>query len=519
MMEIARLPRLKGENYITTFCIDDCLATVCKYYGKDIIWAYFNSINVKYKPNRNNRTYQNLYIMDKFVESIQEYCGIKVEYNELTANVIQKIIEKINNGIIVIVIMDAFYCPWDPSYCKQEYDRKNYHSFVIEKYDVSEQVFIGTDPYYKYNCVKIDCEKIRRGYNRHIEVYDETKKIKFVNAHMIVDYQLSLLSGSQYWLDLYQFADDINYEIKNIDIFSREEQQEYWNALYMEIARIEYRCYYFSIYLTNVRKYLDKNKIDILIKLYMEIFDEWCVLAAVVMKNIIKATYDNLSEIIKDKIKGIVKKEQHLMETLINRDARTFIQKRYAICITRLGEFISSNHIDIGMYCNNKGIVFEGEERNDTDFTGYNEFFLMPSIRGNIEIDMCKNISFNLCREKKDNICCNRQVIDMNNGVGKALLVVGCCEWGSYSAEMQLEYKNGEKESAIVSFGDCDFSGLEKDKLQNVALFSKFFSQGNDKKTICAIYYSIFELQCTKLNKLILPECTNMHIFAISILV
>ena len=59
-MEIVRLPRIKGDYYITTCCIYDCLATICNCYGEKIEWIFYDYLNVKYKRTDSAYTYNDL---------------------------------------------------------------------------------------------------------------------------------------------------------------------------------------------------------------------------------------------------------------------------------------------------------------------------------------------------------------------------------------------------------------------------------------------------------------------------
>lgn len=104
------------------------------------------------------------------------------------------------------------------------------------------------------------------------------------------------------------------------------------------------------------------------------------------------------------------------------------------------------------------------------------------------ENEIVDNVKFCLIKGAIDNICYSSQKIDMKEYTGKAILIVGCCEGGNYSAEMCLEYKNDERESAIISFSNCYFSHIERGKLKNVAVFSKFFSGNDVQKTMRALY-------------------------------
>lgn len=170
-MEIVRLPRIKGEKYITSFCVDDCLATVANHYGIDLLWAYFDSLNIGYFSKPDNRTYDNLHIMESSVEHMRNYCGINVACVKFTENIRENLIYKIQKKIVIIISMDAYHCPWDPSFGKANCIRKNYHNFIIEKYDRKRKMFIGVDPYYKHDYIEIEDTQLIKGYNWHREVY------------------------------------------------------------------------------------------------------------------------------------------------------------------------------------------------------------------------------------------------------------------------------------------------------------------------------------------------------------
>lgn len=265
-MKIVRLSRIKGENFITSFCMDDCLATICNFWGKDISWIYFDSLNVEYYSGNAQWTWQNLKIMDKYKEHLKEYLGITIVYDKFSSDIVENTIEKLNKGSAIIVSMDSFFCPWDPSFGKKNGIRKNYHSFIVKEFNMQKKVFVGIDPYYNLTNVEIDCDKLVKGYYMHIEVLATLEENKFKDEKLLVNQQFQLLMGSEYWFKLCDFADDICDEIKNMNIAKIEEQREYWSGLYNKIARIEYRCYYFSIYLTKLKCHAEKTQIEKLIQ-------------------------------------------------------------------------------------------------------------------------------------------------------------------------------------------------------------------------------------------------------------
>ena len=81
-----------------------------------------------------------------------------------------------------------------------------------------------------------------------------------------------------------------------------------------------------------------------------------------------------------------------------------------------------------------------------------------------------------------------------------------------------MEYENGERQYASLMFGDCDIGSINKTEFPNVAMYCEYYSKGNEQKNMCALYFMAYKLKNKELKKIVLPECTNMHIFAMSIL-
>ena len=162
------------------------------------------------------------------------------------------------------------------------------------------------------------------GYSFHTEVNCKNNSAQNRKKNEDVNYQLNQLAKSEYWNDLLRFADDIFEEIQGIEQLSQDKQKEYWNGLYEKIALIEYRCYYFAIYLLRIDKRDNK-----FVQLFMNVFDQWCVLAAVIMKNVLRANYRVVAKKIHERIKNIALEERDLVLSLIDEGINLVEEKKY----------------------------------------------------------------------------------------------------------------------------------------------------------------------------------------------
>jgi len=133
-----------------------------------------------------------------------------------------------------------------------------------------------------------------------------------------------------------------------------------------------------------------------------------------------------------------------------------------------------------------------------------------------IELDDMKFMLPQIIPDKYDNIsCCSNSVkISYNNSVDNIMLL-GFSEWGNYTEDIIVKYRDYNDERISVSFNNLTFLPKHSEKIiwegKKVHVNKKIYNK--------ACLFGI--CRTPKINEpiteIILPDCPNMHILAITI--
>jgi len=183
------------------------------------------------------------------------------------------------------------------------------------------------------------------------------------------------------------------------------------------------------------------------------------------------------------------------------------------------GKEVMINLIDV---FNNNGIGNPLEPANFDNFGGskgayYPEDVIKKSLgNGHFSFD---TIPFNVgFQEKQDNILANGQIIEINEK-GQYLYILGSCDHGRFSGELEIAYKDGEKtrkDYIQLTFPDWCDSGASKD---TVALELQYRYNSQDLKEWInpKVYYQKIPAKNEEINYIKLPVLPTMHIFGITL--
>lgn len=134
-----------------------------------------------------------------------------------------------------------------------------------------------------------------------------------------------------------------------------------------------------------------------------------------------------------------------------------------------------------------------------------------------------KGIKFhvpNITKISLDNLTCNGQIISVEKDQYNCFMLLGCSEQNSFTDEVEIYYSDGSNEKVIISlsnwylppqFEDCiAWQGNIVEKVDGSSILSTHLYQ------IFASKYRM-NLDNKHIISIKLPECLNMHLFAISL--
>jgi len=175
----------------------------------------------------------------------------------------------------------------------------------------------------------------------------------------------------------------------------------------------------------------------------------------------------------------------------------------------------------IGIF-NNNGIGTSLEPANFDNLGGSKGAYYPEDVmikQSNNAIFAIDSISFKVgFQEEQDNVITNGQIIEIKNK-GQYLYVLGSCDHGSFSGELEITYADGDKqitEYVQLTFPDWCDSGSNKESIA-LEIPYRFNSQDLKEWINPKIYYQKIPLREKEIKAIKLPVIPTMHIFGITI--
>ena len=232
------------------------------------------------------------------------------------------------------------------------------------------------------------------------------------------------------------------------------------------------------------------------VSLYSPVWSRWQVLKVLFLRAGYKGFTEKYRADIADYLTAIGREEEQVSERLIH------VGSRPQVC------FGTDGCVDISGYCNNKGMTERAED--SADCTGFGAYLIVDA-----DNDLLLSHGLKLRSAcEADNIACEGQTLCFvpDNAAGLTFLFIA--EWGSYRGELRLFYTDGEEQAVPVYIKDWMLAGEVR-----VRLGSAHCYEVNDgEKQYDDVYADIVSVlfpEGKTLEKLILPDCRNIHILAI----
>ncbi|WP_213412296.1 BtrH N-terminal domain-containing protein [Xylanibacillus composti] len=122
-----------------------------------------------------------------------------------------------------------------------------------------------------------------------------------------------------------------------------------------------------------------------------------------------------------------------------------------------------------------------------------------------------------LALDDRDNLVCQGQAIDLPDGEFQGLMLLGCCEFGSYRESLTVEFADGSSED--LPFGFSDWWTYTPVDGEIIAWRSNVMRLGKGKQAAETYMYAkkkSFRTRNTPV-RLHLPDLSTIHIFGISL--
>lgn len=497
-------------------CFENSMYTMLNYYKREYQLLFGNVYTIKIVNSLDN--YSNLtgVIEDKskdIYNDIQKYYGAlvnDVKFDRVIDS--ERILNELCDNKPMVVWVDTYYC----HHLKKQFNKyHNRHAFVAYLYKDNQVYFV--DPNIGSRVFTMEKEEFLKALD--IICIFELNNLKEIN------YKNHLRDSIEYIRQEY----DVNSILLLKDIFDLPELilKEFSNysvneydivPFIIKLSNIGGRRNLYATYLeyiSNKVKCYDVRKISDDLRYCAS---KWCLLRSLLLKHVMKVDLnENITIMLKSKVNEIYDIEEKCLKELVDVTREKSPITYGNDCIIDKRKIKQYIYLDMKNYYNNKGLV-----RNETlyaDLTLRGQFFCDKNIPfKKIITNNYMSFKFPDLALQYDNIICRAQEINIPEDFYAGIMFLGCSENGCFWEYGNIIDRNSNKIELKMAFT----SWIKDKPIYNDMIFSSYYSYDkyDQKKSLSKrnIYAICCELDDKKLyQKLILPNCDNMHIFAITL--
>jgi hypothetical protein len=538
------------REFLCTSCLDDCIATACRYYGIEYRFAYSETWDFIYTPQAENPS-------AKFSERIrtdnvtnrygclEKYHAIKLNYHysSNTEELLGIVEKELHAGRVLCIRMDSFYLPWDPIF---NFGHTN-HVCMPVNVEREKGLITVADPFNMMTGLEFPIDKLNEasGFCIAFEI-DPGKNESFDSRHILMDMVGDLLKkrrGRNSFDNMKTFAEDfLTYFDPNIEMddskgnFSR-------GPLYHHMINLAFGRSLFLISLKYVAEKHQSEELKQLALRFRRMISKWNIIIALMQRTFRdrneayetwKIYRENLSfstdyQKIKENVHKILQEEAVYEEETAEKIQAILeaLEKPHGHALQRLAQesrdFAAESQyrcLELDNFFNNKAFG-RFDVPGKANFTGYGEYLLLDD---KLEDHLSKvgDMVFKtagLWKSENDNISCKEQIIEFEPFLCNGICFLASAEWGSYFEPVRLWNSRGELSEVNLGVSDFAFEIKYDEKIAWSGKSALIQENGTVlSKPEAKIYYVACNLdECQELVQIQLPMCTNIHIFAITL--
>lgn len=533
---LTQIPRLRGEAVSTKFCFDDCIATYAKYVDSDYQMMFLDSWEIDWKKDSSVPYFLRLTLEDKLVSKVNEIYGIAISFHFEPLQEAKSLMEEeIQKGNILAIFMDPYYVPWDRGY--HIYHTEG-HSFFITGYE--NGIYMCSDPYFGKLNMELPEMELIDGYRWFITFKKRERKSNQTKYENKMEYKkilaetLSSDSFIKYFENMSQICKEFSDEkLINEYLFQNNNTMDFGEIM-NDICDNRVRFAIMLLYIGEKEPQIGELLTEQVEKL-LYIAERWKICQASMTKAIICKRAKLIVENIPNRLTQILHLEkqwvQQVQEIIMEcgEKENNILQKKdkgkKIETVYRMDDApLQSKYcfVPLTTYYNNQGV---GKRNSATaDLTGVDEFFLCDTFpkTGIWDVLGMKFFLFNEEGEK-DNIVCKSQVIEVSEDEYDTLLILGCSEWGCFRDNVVVQYTDGSVQHFMLLFYDFVTEGVIGDS-NDTACTSHTVKRIDGEFVEIETDHHLFVNRCKlekgkKVKSITLPDCSNIHIFALTFLV
>ncbi len=527
---------IKLEQAQEMFCEEALLATVSIWLKRryHMIFSRFWSFKLlPVNPNNSAAIFDRIFIeYNDYASLLEQYHGIRLTFiqTERTEDIISIAYRELKKGFPIAVNFNDKYYPWTPENRQGEsfyypclvtgISDDNEGIYCIDIHDFKKPAIIPKDIFIKAykDCVTFS-------------IADDEKND--------IDWRTVIKSNTSSLLENNSFESirEFSKLVANPDNYALEINGT--GNLCEKIKYIYHSRYFFSHFFTYLINYHNAHVLsecrDRFIFLSNQWLSLWGLITATLYRQKLNGTMDFIpqSSFIRKigtasaKLCNIADIEQSLCGDLINiiegRAVSSPVTAASPSIIAQTDRLREYRFIDISGFLNNEGFYSDIDKHTAASLTCTGQVFLTHGFPSGTIWDS-QGMRFKFTQPvdgKNDNISCSGQKINLENDCFSCIMLMGCAEWGHYSELLEIRYLDGTVSNIPLEFTDWSYpeahfgeavvwEGMCAEKDREGILRSSML-KGH-------LYARALNLNPgLQLDYIRLPDCSNIHLFAITL--
>lgn len=510
-------------------CFDNVIVSLLEAYNCSYELLYANSWYFSYKPLEDEDTIgQNLYFDTIYAwHNLEKYHGAKTMFFEdkNKENIINNIKNFLSDDIPVVIHTDTFWCPW------YKIDYKKYHSdhfCLIIAYD-GENNFTVQDAQLAKEGQILPLNDLLNGIIGYGVVKLTDKKEK-INCRSILKQSLQYVSKSDGKINFFNKIEFLAEDIKLKLNFNKEiagyEDTPYESNLFQQVLNVGRSRKQYAIFLEFLFKVNKDIRLCEVSKRMKKVGDKWTSVFGLLCKAHCMGSERNAEVInrVVEKIKNLSMEEREILDSIMEFVNSTEIKEYFGESKEKISDRqLSEYHfVDLEGYYNCKSVSTKLTNNTRAEITSERRYILGDDLMKQREwkIGDARYMFPRVYDENlNDNISCEGQRIKVNSVKGSQIMFLGCAELGNHIENIEIEYDSGEKEAVELEFTSWLSSPVFG---ESIAWEGKGVERIGEEVSVYpfSVYLFSVAIAFDKTGNIIginLPQCPNIHIFAITL--
>lgn len=519
--------KLQSKNYMD--CLDILIYSVACWLKRDYRMQYAEAWGFDYSCEPKKRIYERIGCgRGEEYKYLEKYHGIKLLPINITEEEFAKLVE--TEEIPLLFQYDAFWANWmEDTYQRLHmfghhvlvtgYNKNTKEVFILDSQEASEGRWCSSEEFYKGI---VSSYKIRPIDNYNCEI--EEKEVLEIILGRVSSNESQGKRGIVENMEL--FIEDME-NVFDIELEVRPYLSNFVECRLLttinDVAKSRKKA---AVAIECIRESSGNGNLTLLANRLHELGELWKQAFGVFVKYCYMNDNDRIRKKVVKKLKEIKDKEAEAIQFLqecYSEEQIVTLPKSDNKVVDLFEEAIPDyccKHINIEKYYNNMGCYGMLSDETKAELSNPYRYLW---VEGN---EISGFDTQNMLEEKYDNIICQRQKILVDEQINEhsKIMFLMCSEFTSCEILVELNFDDGSSENLKV--GVTSWLYPEPEYSDRIALAGTPVQRKGEgvPNAFCYnfsgnIYSSWYKMKCAgkRLKTILLPECENVHVFAISI--